>query len=219
MGASRLSVMDHYFQMEMYGLNARMDMLEGYTTLGWLAAKTSRIDLGLLVTGVTYRYPGLLAKIVATLDVLSGGRAYLGIGAGWYEREHKGLGVPSPGIGERIDRLEDALKICKQMWSDDDGPFEGRRTQLAETLCVPQPLRRPAIMVGGGGERRLLRLVAEHADAWNYFTGAGVDGVKHKLEVLQGHCDAVGRDSATIKKTLRPCCMGAPTIRTRWSRI
>ncbi len=202
-GFHRLSVMDHYFQMEIYGLNARMEMLEGYTTLGFLAAQTQRVKLGLMVTGVNYRYPGLLAKIVTTLDVLSGGRAFLGIGAGWYEREHKGLGVPLPGIGERLDRLEDTLKICRQMWSDDEGPFTGKRTELAETINVPPPIQqRIPVLVGGGGEKRLLRLLAEHADACNLFTQAGEDVVRHKLEVLRKHCDDVGRDFGEIRKTV-----------------
>src|SRR6195952_5671592 len=150
-GVSTLTMMDHYFQMEQLG-GPPEPMLEGYTSLGFLAGQTSDVELGLLVTGVTYRHPGLLAKIVTTLDVLSGGRAELGIGAAWYEREHRGLGVPFPPTAERFERLEEALQICLQMWSDDDGPYDGRHYQLAATLCSPRPVSapRPRIMIGGG---------------------------------------------------------------------
>jgi F420-dependent oxidoreductase-like protein len=201
-GCSRLTVMDHWFQMENLGGPAE-PMLEGYTTLGYLAALTSRLQLGLLVTGVTYRHPGLLAKQIATLDVLSGGRAFLGIGAAWYEREHRGLGVPFPPLGERYERLEETLQICLQMWSDDDGPYSGRHHQLAETICCPQPLSspRPVVLIGGGGERKTLRLVATYADACNLFATTPED-VAHKIDVLSGHCDAVGRDAATVEKTI-----------------
>ena len=149
-----------------------------------------------MVTGVTYRHPGLLAKIVTTLDVLSGGRALLGIGAAWYEREHLGLGVPFPPVSERFERLEEALQICLQMWSDDDGPFKGEHYQLAETICAPRPIQqpRPRILIGGSGERKTLRLVARYADACNLFA-ADVDEVAHKLEVLERHCETEGRDS------------------------
>jgi F420-dependent oxidoreductase-like protein len=157
----------------------------------------------LLVTGVTYRHPGLLAKIVATLDVLSGGRAILGIGAAWYEREHKGLGVPFPPVAERFERLEEALQICLQMWSDDDGAFKGRHYQLAETICEPRPISRPhpPVMIGGGGERKTLRLVARYADACNLFA-ADRSEVARKLDVLRRHCDTEGRDYDSITKTI-----------------
>ena len=138
-GVSVFTVMDHWFQMEMMA-TSQDPMLEGYTSLGFLAGQTSTMTLGLLVTGVTYRHPGLLAKIVTTLDVLSGGRAQLGIGAAWYEREHRGLGVPFPPLSERFERLEETLQICLQMWSDDDGPYEGRHYQFAETICSPPPI-------------------------------------------------------------------------------
>ncbi len=163
-GLSSFTVMDHYFQMEAMA-SVDEPMLEGYTTLGYLAGRTERMTLGLLVTGVMYRYPGLLAKIVTTLDVLSGGRARLGIGASWYEREQWGLGVPVVPVGERFERLEETLRICLQMWGADNGPFHGRHYQLAETLCVPAPVSRPhpPIMIGGGGERKTLRLVARYA--------------------------------------------------------
>jgi F420-dependent oxidoreductase-like protein len=201
-GVSSFSLMDHYFQMDHSG-SAGEPMLEGYTTLGFVAAETERMTLGLLVTGVMYRHPGLLAKIVTTLDVLSGGRARLGIGASWYEREQRGLGVPVVPVAERFERLEETLQICLQMWSDDHGPFRGRHYQLAETLCSPAPLSRPhpPIMVGGGGERKTLLLAARYADACNLFATSPAE-VAHKLEVLRSHCDAEGRDYDGIDKTV-----------------
>ena len=201
-GISTFTVMDHYFQME-YAGGAEEPMLEGYTTLGHVAALTERVTLGVLVTGVTYRHPGLLAKIVTTLDVLSGGRARLGVGASWYEREQRGLGVPVVPVAERFERLEETLRICLQMWGDDNGPFQGRHYQLAETLCVPAPISQPhpPILVGGGGERKTLRLAARYADACNLF-GTSPAEVGRKLEVLRSHCDAEGRDYDRITKTL-----------------
>jgi len=200
-GCASFTLMDHWFQMEEFA-DRREPMMEGYTSLGYLAALTSEIKLGLLVTGVTYRHPGLLAKIVTTLDILSEGRAQLGIGAAWYEREHKGLGVPFPPVSERFERLEETLQICHQMWSDDDGPYHGRHYQLEETICSPRPIQQPGpkIMVGGSGERKTLRLVAQYADACNLFA-TSPDVVAHKLEVLDRHCEAEGRDPATIQKT------------------
>ena len=201
-GAAWFTVMDHWFQMEQLGGPAQ-PMLEGYTTLGYLAARSRTMTLGLLVTGVTYRHPGLLAKTVTTLDVLSQGRAMLGLGAAWYEREHLGLGVPFPSTAERFERLEESLQICAQMWSDDDGPYEGKHYQLASTLCDPQPVSspRPRILVGGVGERKTLRLVARHADAANMFAMDPVD-LAHKVDVLHRHCEAEGRDPAEIQLTL-----------------
>jgi F420-dependent oxidoreductase-like protein len=176
-------------------------MLEGYTTLGYLAAVTERLRLSLLVTGVTYRHPGLLAKTVTTLDVLSRGRAMLGIGAAWYEREHDGLGVPFPSTSERFERLEETLQIVRQMWSADPTPYAGRHYQLKEPVNVPPPVQSPPpIMIGGSGERKTLRLVAQYADACNLFGGTP-DEVRHKLDVLRGHCDDVGRDYDEIEKT------------------
>jgi F420-dependent oxidoreductase-like protein len=209
-GVSSFTVMDHYFQMEVRGTAAAEPMLEGYTTLGYVAAKTERMTLGLLVTGVMYRHPGLLAKIVTTLDVLSGGRASLGIGASWYEREQRGLGVPVVPVSERFERLEETLQICKQMWSDNNGPYEGRHYQLAETLCVPAPLTRPhpPIVVGGGGEKKTLLLVARYADACNVFAMSPED-VAHKLDVLRAHCADEGRDYDAITKT---ALYTAPTL-------
>ncbi|MGB7213522.1 MAG: LLM class F420-dependent oxidoreductase [Gammaproteobacteria bacterium] len=201
-GFSAFTLMDHYFQMDQVA-PADEPMLEGYTALGFVAAKTERMTLGLLVTGVMYRYPGLLAKIVTTLDVLSGGRARLGIGASWYEREQRGLGVPVVPVAERFERLEETIQICKQMWSDNNGPYQGRHYQLAETLCVPAPISRPhpPIMIGGGGEKKTLRLVARYADACNVF-GTSVPDVAHKLDVLRRHCEAEGRDEREIVKTV-----------------
>ncbi len=201
-GVAGFTLMDHWFQMEQMA-PATDPMLEGYTTLGFVAAHTRRMTLGLLVTGVTYRHPGLLAKIVATLDVLSSGRAQLGIGAAWYEREHRGLGVPYPPVSERFERLEETLQICRQMWSDDDGPFAGRHYELAETICSPRPISqpRPPIRVGGSGERKTLRLVARYADACNLFA-SNVEEAAHKLDVLRRHCDSEGRDPATVERTI-----------------
>ena len=202
-GCATFTLMDHWFQMENVGGGARDPMLEGYTALGFLAGQTSQINLGLMVTGVTYRHPGLLAKTVTTLDVLSGGRATLGLGAAWYEREHHALGVPFPPVAERFERLEETLRICRQMWSPDDGPFEGRHYQLAETICAPPPISEPhpRILVGGMGEKKTLRLVAQYADACNLFAESH-DQIAHKLRVLDEHCAAVGRDPAEIQRTI-----------------
>ena len=197
-GVRTLSVMDHYFQMD-YVAPAEDPMLEGYTALGFIAGVTERLGLRVLVTGVTYRHPGLLAKIVTTLDVVSSGRAELGLGAAWYEREHRGLGVPFPPVSERFERLEEALQICLQMWSGASGAYEGKHYQLTETLCSPAPVSspRPRIMLGGTGEKKTLLLVAKYADAWNCF-GAPED-VAAKIEVLRRHCDTVGRDMREIE--------------------
>jgi len=202
-GVRTLSVMDHWFQMDAVW-PAEEPMLEGYTTLGFVAAKTETLRIRLLVGGVTYRHPGLLAKTITTLDVLSAGRAELGIGAAWYEREHRGLGVPFPPVSERFERLEETLQICLQMWSDNDGAYEGAHYQLAETLCSPPPVSspRPRILIGGSGERKTLRLVATYADACNLFGDAAT--VAHKLDVLRRHCDDVGRDPGQIEVTALP---------------
>src|SRR3984957_12839069 len=199
-GVRTLSVMDHWFQMEMLW-PAEEPMLEGYTALSFAAGKTERLRFRLLVGGVTYRHPGLLAKTVTTLDVLSGGRAELGLGAAWYEREHLGLGVPFPSLRERYERLEETLQICFQMWSEDNGPYQGVHYQLAETLCSPQPISspRPRVLIGGGGERKTLRLVATYADACNIIGDAPT--VAHKVEVLRRHCDEVGRAFGEIEVT------------------
>lgn len=201
-GLTWLSVMDHYFQMESAGFPRSDPMLEAYTTLGYLAGRTSTVQLGALVTGVTYRHPALLAKIGATLDVLSGGRATMGLGAAWYEREHRALGVPFPPLAERFERLEETLQICRQMWDPtNDGPYEGVHYSLAETLCSPAPLSKPEILIGGGGERKTLRLVAQYADACN-FIAPTPDELAHKLDVLRQHCERLGRDYSQIRVTM-----------------
>ncbi len=198
-GFSFVSVMDHLFQIRSVG-RAEQPMLEAYTALGFLAANTTRAQLLAMVTGVTYRHPGVLAKQVTTLDVLSGGRAWLGIGAAWNEQEHRGLGVPFPPLAERFERLEETLRICRQMWEGDEKPFEGRHYQLERPLNSPQSLSRPhpPILIGGMGERKTLRLVARYADACNFFP---TPQVPHKLEVLRRHCEAEGRDYDEIEKT------------------
>jgi F420-dependent oxidoreductase-like protein len=200
MGVRTVSVMDHYFQMD-WMAPAEDPMLEGYTALGFVAGRTERLRLRVLVTGVTYRHPGLLAKVVTTLDVVSSGRAELGIGAAWYEREHLGLGVPFPPTAERFERLEEAIQICLQMWSDDNGRYEGEHYKLEETICSPMPVSmpRPRILIGGSGERKTLRLVAQYADACNIF--GGPDEVEQKVDVLRRHCDTVGRDPNEIEVT------------------
>ena len=207
-GLTKLSVMDHVWQIGVMG-PPELDMLEAYTTLGFLAARTKRIQLMAWVTGVVYREPGLLAKIVSTLDVLSGGRAWLGIGAAWNEEESRGLGLPFPPTAERFERLEEALQIFLQMCSDDDGPYEGKHYRLARTLNVPQPLQRPhpPILIGGGGERKTLRLVAQYAQACNLFASPDLE---HKLDVLRRHCADLGRDYDEIEKTvMMPFDVGA----------
>ena len=198
-GIARLTVMDHVWQIELLGPPEHA-MLEAYTTLGFLAANTERVLLHTLVTGVVYRPPGLVAKAVSTLDVLSGGRAGLGIGAAWNGEEAAGLGLPFPPTAERFERLEEALQICLQMWSDDDGPFDGTHYHLGRTLNSPQTLSRPRpkLMIGGTGERKTLLLVARYADACNIFGGPDA---AHKLEVLAEHCGREGRDYDEIEKT------------------
>jgi F420-dependent oxidoreductase-like protein len=207
-GFTKLSVMDHVWQIRPVG-PIEDDMLEAYTTLGYLAAVTTRVDLLAWVTAVVYREPGLLAKCVTTLDVLSGGRAWLGIGAAWNDEESHGLGLPFPGTAERFERLEEALQICLQMWSDDEGPYDGKHYHLGRTMNVPQSLRRPhpPILIGGGGEKKTLRLVAQYADACNLFAGPELE---RKLDILRQHCADVGRDYAEIEKTvMMPFDLGA----------
>jgi len=201
-GFASLWVMDHFFQIQGVG-DVDEPMLEGYNALSYLAAVTESTKLGTLVTGVHYRYPGLLVKTVTTLDVMSGGRAYLGIGAGWNERESRGLGVPFPSTRERFERLEETLQIARQMWSGGVGPYEGEHYQLAEALNSPQAISEPhpPIMIGGMGEKKTLRLVAKYADACNLFVYGGADMIRQKLDVLQGHCEDVGRDFEEIERT------------------
>ncbi len=198
-GFDFVAVMDHFFQIGALGPPER-EMLEAYTALGFLAAHTSRAKLLALVTGTIYRHPGILVKTVTTLDVLSGGRAWLGIGAAWNDVESVGLGVPFPPTVERFQRLEEVLQICHQMWAGDERPYQGRHYQLQRPLNSPQSLSRPhpPIMVGGGGERRTLRLVARYADACNLFASPELG---RKLEVLREHCAREGRDYNEIRKT------------------
>ncbi len=211
-GFASLWVMDHYFQIDP-GIGLASDpMLEAYTALSFMAGATARIRLGAMVTGVVYRQPAFLVKQVSTLDVLSGGRANLGIGASWYEREAVGLGFPFPPIAERFERLEETLQIARHLWSGDATPFAGKHYQLAEPINSPQPLSQPhpPILIGGGGEKKTLRLVAQYGDACNLFAFAGLDQVKHKLEVLKGHCDDVGRDYSEIERTALGVVMLGP---------
>jgi F420-dependent oxidoreductase-like protein len=199
-GFDSVWVMDHFYQIANVG--PRTDpMLEAYTLLGGIAARTRKVSLGTMVTGVTYRNPALLAKQVTTLDMVSGGRAILGIGAAWNEDEHAGYGFEYPPVRERLDRLEEALQICRAMFVEQAPSFSGRHYTIREALNVPRPLRPEGIpiLVGGSGERRTLALVAKYADACNLF--GDLPTIRHKLEVLDRHCAAVGRDPATITKT------------------
>jgi F420-dependent oxidoreductase-like protein len=197
---------DHFFQFGLVG-PPEEPMLEAYTFLGFMAGVTQRVKLGALVTGVIYRNPGLLIKQVTTLDVLSGGRIYLGLGAAWYEREAKGLGFPFPPLKERFERLEETLQIAHQLWSDEVKPYAGQHYYLAEPIISPRPIGQPhpPILVGGQGEKKTLRLVAQYADAYNcnanLFSPEGIETVRQKLDVLKQHCAEVGRDYATIEKT------------------
>jgi F420-dependent oxidoreductase-like protein len=202
-GFDSLWVMDHFFQSPKLGA-IEDPMLEAYTTLAFVAGQTSRIELGVMVTGVTYRHPGVLIKTVTTLDVLSGGRAWLGLGAGWYEREHLGLGVPFPPLKERFERLEETLQIAHLMWRADVTSFRGEHYQLAETLNSPQAVSKPhpPVLVGGSGEQKTLRLVAKYGDACNFFASLGDEALRHKLTVLKDYCEAEGRPYERIAKTL-----------------
>lgn len=220
-GFYSLWVMDHFFQLgEQYGIlhgPINAPILEGYSTIAYMAALTQRIKIGLLVTCGYHRQPGLLVKTISTIDVLSGGRAYLGIGAGWFEREAEGLGILVPSWRERYERLEETLQIAKHMWSGDISPYLGKYYQLKEHLNSPQPISRPnpPILIGGGGEKKTLRLVAKYADACNLVVGAPIeefgifnlpyeiwfDRLRHKLEVLKEHCNEVGRPYDEIEKT------------------
>jgi F420-dependent oxidoreductase-like protein len=201
-GFNYVTMMDHFIQAE--GFMPPTDpIIEGYAALSFVAAHTERVTLGMLVTGVMFRNPAVLAKTVTTLDVLSGGRAMLGLGAAWYEREHRALGIRYPGAPERLERLEEAIQICLQTWSDDDGPFDGVYHTLTETMTSPPALTRPhpPILIGGGGERRTLQLVARYADIWN-IGSFPTEVIRRKLGVLREHCDVAGRDFARIRKTV-----------------
>ncbi|HEU5440514.1 MAG TPA: LLM class F420-dependent oxidoreductase [Ktedonobacterales bacterium] len=201
-GFYSLWVMDHFFQIRTVG-PAENEMLEGWSALAFAAGRTNRIRLGTMVTGVTYRHPGVLVKTCTTLDVLSHGRAYFGVGAAWNEQEHRGLGVPFPPLKERFERLEETLQIARQMWAGDESPYEGRHYQLERPLNSPQAVQvpHPPIMIGGGGEQKTLRLVAQYADACNLFARLGDDELRHKLDVLRAHCERLGRPYKEIEKT------------------
>jgi F420-dependent oxidoreductase-like protein len=199
-GFDSIWVMDHLYQIEMVGPKGD-PMLEAYTVLAALAARTKTASLGTMVTGVTYRNPALLAKIVTTLDVISAGRAILGIGAAWNDDEHAGYGYDFPSAGERLDRLEEALQITRAMFTEPTPTFEGRHYRIDNVLNNPKPIRgRIPVLIGGGGEKRTLRLVAQYGDACNLF--GDPDAVRHKLDVLERHCADVGRDPAEITKTI-----------------
>ena len=202
-GFDSIWVMDHFFQIRGVG-PAEDPMLEGWTTLGFLAANTSRARLGLMVGGVHYRWPGLWVKAATTLDVLSGGRAWLGIGAAWNQEESQGLGFPFPPLGERFEMLDETLQIAHQMFEGErgsEGQFHGRQYHASRLMNSPQSISRPRvpIMIGGGGERKTLRLVAKYADATNVF--GGPTAIHHKYEVLRQHCEDVGRDPNEIERS------------------
>lgn len=201
-GLYSLWVMDHFFQIRNVG-PAEHEMLEGWSALAFAAARTNRIKLGTMVTGVTYRYPGLLVKTATTLDVLSHGRAYLGIGAAWNEEEHRGLGVSFPPLAERFERLEETLQIALQMWAGDEKPFQGQHYQLERLLNSPQAIQKPhpPILIGGTGEKKTLRMVAQYGDACNLFARLGNDEIKRKLDILRDHCQTLGRPYEAIEKT------------------
>jgi F420-dependent oxidoreductase-like protein len=213
-GFDSLWVMDHFWQIPNIG-PASEPMLEAYSALSYMAALTKRARLGTLVTGVVYRHPGILAKTVTTLDVLSGGRAYLGIGAAWNQAESRGLGIPFPATRERFERLEEALQIMRLMWSDNPAPYIGKHYQLEETLNRPQALTRPhpPILIGGGGEKKTLRLVARYADACNLFA-MGTEAVQRKLDILKQHCQDVQRPYEEIEKTVLAFANLAPGAMT-----
>ncbi len=198
-------VMDHFFQLGPQGIlgPAEDPMNEGYSLLSYIAGLTSKVKLGTLVTGVIYRHPGVLIKTVTTLDVLSKGRAYFGVGAAWFEREAIGLGVPFPPVKERFEQLEETLQIAKQMWSDNNGEYKGKHYILKETLCNPSPISKPypPILIGGMGPRKTLKFVAQYADACNLFAGYGLDKVKESLSILKDHCKSFNRPFEEIEKT------------------
>jgi F420-dependent oxidoreductase-like protein len=212
-GFEMVTVMDHFYQIPVAGAETE-PMLEAYSALAGLAARTRRARLGTLVTGVTYRNPALLAKVVTTLDVISQGRALLGIGAAWHQGEHEGYGIDFPPLGERMDRLDEALTICRLMFAEERPSFEGRHYRIDRALNCPRPLQPggPRILVGGGGERRTLRLVARHADMSHWF--GSLDDLRRKTEVLERHCEAEGRDPSTITRTITAPVVPVEDVRT-----
>jgi len=206
-GFYSLWVMDHYYQIKgLFGEAYTDPMLEAYTTLGYFAGLTEKARLGVLVTGVIYRHPAVLMKMVNTLDILSGGRAYLGIGAAWYEDEAKGNGIPYPSTSERFEQLEDSLKLAKALWASDEISFTGKHFSAPAITNNPRPLSNPhpRIMIGGTGPNKTLRMVAEYADACNIGDWVGIENMQKSLDTLKGHCEALGRDYDTIEKT----CLG-----------
>ncbi len=206
-GFDLVTVMDHFYQIVGVGPEDA-PMLEAYSTLSAIAARTSRVRVGALVTGVTYRNPALLAKTVTTLDVISGGRAILGLGAAWNDSEHRGYGFDFPRVGERMDRLDETLTICRRMFTEERPTFEGRFYRIEEALNRPRPIQPggPRILIGGGGEQRTLRLVARHADYAHWFP-LGMEALRHKTELLERYCEEIGRDPASITRT-----MAAPVL-------
>ena len=210
-GFSSIWVMDHFFQIPNVG-NAEEPMLDSYTTLSFIAAHTKNAKIGTMVTGANYRHPGLLVKAVTTLDVLSNGRAFLGIGAGWFEREALGLGAPFPSVKERFEWLEETLQIAKQMWSGKVTSYEGKHFKLKETLCSPMPLSKPhpPILIGGMGETKTLKFVAKYANACNLFGRSGTDVIKQKLSILKKHCEKVNRPYNEIERTILDTANLAP---------
>lgn len=203
-GFYSLWVMDHYYQIKgLFGEAYTDPMLESYTTLGYLAGLTEKAYLGVLVTGVIYRHPSVLLKMVNTLDILSGGRAYLGIGAAWYEDEAKGFGIPYPSTAERFEQLEDNLQLAKALWASDETAFTGKHFSAPAITNNPRPLAtpHPRIMIGGMGPQKTLRMVAQYADACNFFEGAGKEKMQNALDTLKAHCERLGRDYDSIEKT------------------
>lgn len=203
-GFQSLWVMDHFYQIQnLFGENYDDPMLEGYTTLGYFAGLTEKVYLGTLVTGVIYRHPAVLLKMLNTLDILSGGRAYLGIGAAWYEGEAQGFGMPYPSTSERFEWLEDTLQMAHALWASDETAFTGKHFAAPRMTNNPRPLStpHPRLMIGGMGPQKTLRMVAQYADACNFFEGAGDAALQSALDTLKGHCDTLGRDYAAIEKT------------------
>jgi len=203
-GFYSLWVMDHYYQIKgLFGEAYTDPMMEAYTTLGYFAGLTEKARLGVLVTGVIYRHPSVLMKMVNTLDILSGGRAYLGIGAAWYEEEAKGFGIPYPSTSERFELLEDNLQLAKALWDADEASFEGRHISTPAITNNPRPLStpHPQIMIGGMGPKKTLRMVAQYADACNFFERAGAEKLQGALDTLKAHCEKLGRDFNSIEKT------------------
>ena len=203
-GFYSLWVMDHYYQIKgLFGEAYTDPMLEAYTTLGYMAGLTEKAYLGVLVTGVIYRHPSVLMKIVNTLDILSGGRAYLGIGAAWYEEEAKGYGIPYPSTSERFEQLEDNLKLARALWNSDEISFEGKHFSAPAITNNPRPPSNPhpRIMIGGTGPNKTLRMVAQYADACNIGDWVGRENMQKALDTLKEHCESLGRDYDTIEKT------------------